>query len=176
MRSPPTSIDSHESQTRRITLDTIRQAAESIYDLVRRTPLVPLESSGGHASPAEVFLKLETPPAYWIVQDSGRLQRGTGPRTGTRAGGRLDRQRGKCRTGRRARGQEGQHPLLGPGHRHRPAHESFRHRAAGGADRQGELRRVLENNRTTRRRPSAGSLRSPIRRRPVHEREWNAWA
>ena len=44
--------------TRRITIDTIRDAAAVIYEVARRTPLVKLET--GTASPDDVYLKLET--------------------------------------------------------------------------------------------------------------------
>lgn len=43
--------------TRNISLDTIRDAARSVYDVVVRTPLVRLPTDGGGP---EVFLKLET--------------------------------------------------------------------------------------------------------------------
>ena len=42
--------------TRRISLDTIRAAAQHVYEAAVRTPLVPLATPGG----PEVFLKLET--------------------------------------------------------------------------------------------------------------------
>jgi threonine dehydratase len=45
--------------TREISLDTIREAAGSIYDVVVRTPLVRLDVPGSTAAP-EIYLKLET--------------------------------------------------------------------------------------------------------------------
>jgi threonine dehydratase len=43
--------------TRRITLDTVREAASRVYDAAVRTPLVPLPTEPGRP---EIFLKLET--------------------------------------------------------------------------------------------------------------------
>jgi threonine dehydratase len=43
--------------TRKISLDTIREAAEHVYEAAVRTPLVPLPT---HAGGPEIFLKLET--------------------------------------------------------------------------------------------------------------------
>ena len=46
--------------TRRISLDTVRAAAETVYRVAVRTPLVRLDLPGGAAAGPEVFLKLET--------------------------------------------------------------------------------------------------------------------
>ncbi len=43
--------------TRRISLDTVREAATHVYEAAIRTPLVPLPSDPGHP---QIFLKLET--------------------------------------------------------------------------------------------------------------------
>jgi threonine dehydratase len=43
--------------TRRISLDTVREAAQHVYEAAARTPLVPLTTDAGQP---EVFLKLET--------------------------------------------------------------------------------------------------------------------
>jgi threonine dehydratase len=43
--------------TRRISLDTVREAASRVYDAAARTPLVPLPTEAGHP---DIFLKLET--------------------------------------------------------------------------------------------------------------------
>src|SRR5829696_2401067 len=45
---------------RNISLDTIREAASIIYDVVVRTPLVRLDVPGLPSSAPEIFLKLET--------------------------------------------------------------------------------------------------------------------
>ena len=45
--------------TRQISLDTIREAAASVYDVVVRTPLVRLDVPGSATGP-EIYLKLET--------------------------------------------------------------------------------------------------------------------
>jgi threonine dehydratase len=46
--------------TRRISLDTVREAAETVYRAAIRTPLVHLDLPGGRTGDAEIFLKLET--------------------------------------------------------------------------------------------------------------------
>ncbi len=46
--------------TRQISLDTIREAARSVYDAAVRTPLVRLELPSGAPAGPEIFLKLET--------------------------------------------------------------------------------------------------------------------
>ena len=46
--------------TRQISLDTIREAAAIVYDVVVRTPLVRLEVPGRTAAGPELYLKLET--------------------------------------------------------------------------------------------------------------------
>ena len=46
--------------TRHISLDTIREAASAIYDVVTRTPLVRLEVPGLTAAAPEIYLKLES--------------------------------------------------------------------------------------------------------------------
>ena len=46
--------------SRRISLDTIRDAATGIYDVARRTPLVPLDPAAPSGSGRDIFLKLET--------------------------------------------------------------------------------------------------------------------
>ena len=46
--------------TRRVSLDTIRDAAGSVYRAAIRTPLVRLEIPGGSSAKPEIFLKLET--------------------------------------------------------------------------------------------------------------------
>jgi len=46
--------------TRQISLDTIREAAASVYDVVVRTPLVRLEVPGSTSAGPEIYLKLET--------------------------------------------------------------------------------------------------------------------
>src|SRR5215203_4044080 len=45
---------------RNISLDTIREAASIVYDVVLRTPLVRLDVPGVGADGPEIFLKLET--------------------------------------------------------------------------------------------------------------------
>jgi threonine dehydratase len=46
--------------TRQISLDTIRDAAASVYDVVVRTPLVRLDVPGSTTAGPEIYLKLET--------------------------------------------------------------------------------------------------------------------
>jgi threonine dehydratase len=46
--------------TRQISLDTIREAATSVYDVVVRTPLVRLDVPGSTTAGPEIYLKLET--------------------------------------------------------------------------------------------------------------------
>ncbi|HVH55936.1 MAG TPA: pyridoxal-phosphate dependent enzyme [Vicinamibacterales bacterium] len=46
--------------TRQISLDTIREAATSVYDVVVRTPLVRLDVPGSATAGPEIYLKLET--------------------------------------------------------------------------------------------------------------------
>ena len=46
--------------TRRISLDTVREAAETVYRAAVRTPLVRLDLPGSAATAPEIFLKLET--------------------------------------------------------------------------------------------------------------------
>jgi threonine dehydratase len=46
--------------TRQISLDSIREAATSVYDVVVRTPLVRLEVPGSPTGAPEIYLKLET--------------------------------------------------------------------------------------------------------------------
>jgi threonine dehydratase len=46
--------------TRRVSLDTIREATSTVYRAAVRTPLVRLEVPGGMADGPEIFLKLET--------------------------------------------------------------------------------------------------------------------
>jgi threonine dehydratase len=46
--------------TRQISLDTIREAAASVYDVVVRTPLVRLDVPGSTTAAPEIYLKLET--------------------------------------------------------------------------------------------------------------------
>jgi threonine dehydratase len=52
--------DSNLATTRRISLDTIREAADTVYRAAIRTPLVRLEIPGHADGGPEVFLKLET--------------------------------------------------------------------------------------------------------------------
>jgi len=52
--------DAGPAITRRISLDTVRAAAETVYRVAVRTPLVRLDLPGGPAAGPEVFLKLET--------------------------------------------------------------------------------------------------------------------
>jgi threonine dehydratase len=46
--------------TRRISLDTVREAADTVYRAAIRTPLVRLDLPGIGTAPPEIFLKLET--------------------------------------------------------------------------------------------------------------------
>ena len=46
--------------TRHISLQTIRDAASSIYDVVTRTPLVRLDVPGLQSTGPEIYLKLES--------------------------------------------------------------------------------------------------------------------
>ena len=46
--------------TRRISLDTVRDAAETVYRAAIRTPLVRLDLPGSRTDGTEIFLKLET--------------------------------------------------------------------------------------------------------------------
>jgi threonine dehydratase len=52
--------DRNPTTTRRISLDTIREAADTVYRAAVRTPLVRLEIPGKAESGPEIFLKLET--------------------------------------------------------------------------------------------------------------------
>ena len=52
--------DSGPAITRRISLETVRAAAETVYRVAIRTPLVRLDLPGRAGAGAEVFLKLET--------------------------------------------------------------------------------------------------------------------
>ena len=52
--------DSGPAITRRISLETVRAAAETVYRVAIRTPLVRLDLPGRVGAGAEVFLKLET--------------------------------------------------------------------------------------------------------------------
>ena len=49
-----------EQTTRDITIDAIEQAATSIYDVVRRTPLVPVDFKMKAGNSRRIYLKLET--------------------------------------------------------------------------------------------------------------------
>jgi threonine dehydratase len=52
--------DAGPALTRRISLDTIREALETVYRAAIRTPLVRLDVPGSGTKTAEIFLKLET--------------------------------------------------------------------------------------------------------------------
>lgn len=52
--------DAGPAITRRISLETIREAADTVYRAAIRTPLVRLELPGGGSAGPEIFLKLET--------------------------------------------------------------------------------------------------------------------
>jgi threonine dehydratase len=52
--------DAASAVTRRISLETIREAAETVYRAAVRTPLVRLDVPGSAAGSPEIFLKLET--------------------------------------------------------------------------------------------------------------------
>ncbi len=47
-------------QTRHISIDTIRDATDAISAIALRTPIVPLDPLGSHATQTEILLKLET--------------------------------------------------------------------------------------------------------------------
>ena len=47
-------------QARQISLDTIRDATDAVSAIARRTPIVPLDPLGSHATRTEILLKLET--------------------------------------------------------------------------------------------------------------------
>ena len=52
--------DAGPTVTRRISIETVREAAETVYRAAIRTPLVRLEIPGSTTSTPEIFLKLET--------------------------------------------------------------------------------------------------------------------
>ena len=52
--------DAGPTLTRRISLETVRDAADTVYRAAIRTPLVRLDLPGGRATHPEIFLKLET--------------------------------------------------------------------------------------------------------------------
>jgi threonine dehydratase len=52
--------DAGPTLTRRISLETVRDAADTVYRAAIRTPLVRLDLPGGRTTDTEVFLKLET--------------------------------------------------------------------------------------------------------------------
>ncbi len=52
--------DAEPTVTRRISIETVREAAETVYRAAIRTPLVRLEIPGSTTSTPEIFLKLET--------------------------------------------------------------------------------------------------------------------
>ena len=52
--------DAGPALTRRISLDTVRDATKAVYRAAIRTPLVRLEVPGTTAQGPEIFLKLET--------------------------------------------------------------------------------------------------------------------
>jgi threonine dehydratase len=52
--------DAGPTLTRRISLETVRDAADTVYRAAIRTPLVRLDLPGGHTTGPEIFLKLET--------------------------------------------------------------------------------------------------------------------
>ena len=52
--------DAGPAITRRISLETIREAVGTVYRAAIRTPLVRLDVPGSHAATPEIFLKLET--------------------------------------------------------------------------------------------------------------------
>ncbi len=60
LRLPSVLRDAGPAITRRISLETIREAAETVYRAAIRTPLVRLDVPGSAADAPEIFLKLET--------------------------------------------------------------------------------------------------------------------
>ena len=88
------------ASTRNISIDTIRAAAEGIYDVVVRTPIVPLPSEPGQP---QVYLKLETlqPIGSFKIRGAYNVIRHLGAEQLARR--RLDGERRQRRAGGRAR-------------------------------------------------------------------------
>ena len=91
---------------RAISIDTIRDAARSIYDVAVRTPLVPLGAARRPAVPRSISSSKRSSRSA-----RSRSAAPTTPSAACRpaqlARGRLDRQRRQRRAGRRARGAQG---------------------------------------------------------------------
>ena len=155
--------------SRAISIDTIRDAARTVYDAAVRTPLVPL----GVLTPGRPrdLSQARNAAADRLVQDPRRLQRRPPPDPGAARRRRLDRQRRQRRAGRRARRAQGGRALQRHGHGHGPGGQARQHQPSRRDDRQGDLRRVLADGRNARIGADDRTLRPSVRRRRLHQRQ-----
>ena len=106
-----------------------------------------------------------------LVQDSRRVERGAQAVAGADERRRVDGQRRQRGAGRRVRRAARRRAVLGDGDGHRAADQAARDRKARRDDRQGDLRRVLEDRRIARLAAHARPLRPSVRRRRLHCRQ-----